>query len=1037
MKRILATFLAIFFLTFLFQGQALAAPGNLTNPGFESGNLSGWTKGTVVDFAGVIGADTYASPYSGNYMVRLGTPRYEGQPIGNNLIYQDFVVTKPQLSFTYNLFTYDYSGYDHFHYRLIDLSTNSNIVNYAQTGWGTSTSLKSTGWKVVTIDLSPYIGKTVRLEMTCGGTSDTAYATWAYFDAQDDTPPVTTATRSPLPNAYGWYNTNVTIGLSAVDNTNGTGVKEIHYRIDGGAFTVTTSATTFFSLSAEGTHNIAYYSVDNTGNIEATKLLQVNIDKTPPTITGSRNPEAGPSGWNNSDVTIHFTGNDSLSGLLSTTPDVTVSTEGAGQFVSGTATDRAGNTASTTVNDINIDKSAPVITFDAITPEPNAAGWNKEDVTIGYSVTDILSGVASGTPESPISFTTEGMGMTQAVTVTDIAGNSATFTSPAVAIDKTPPTLSFGTASPEPNAAGWYNTDVSVPFTAADALSGIAGTNPVSPVILSAEGTAVSETVTVTDIAGNSATFSTPEFKIDKTAPVIAASQSPAPNAEGWNNTDVTVHFTATDAYSDVASVSPDITITAEGTGQSVNGSATDQAGNIATLTVNDINIDKTPPTLSFGTASPELNAAGWYNTDVSIPFTATDALSGIAGTNPVSPIILSAEGTAVSETVTVTDIAGNSATFSTPEFKIDKTAPVIAASQSPAPNAEGWNNTDVTVHFTATDAYSDIASVSPDITITTEGTGQSVTGSATDQAGNIATLTVNNINIDKTPPTITGSRTTEAGPSGWNNSDVTVQFTGSDSLSGLLSTTPDVTVSTEGAGQSATGTATDRAGNTATLTVNDINIDKSAPVITINSPVNMDYSTSGSLTLDFSATDALSGLDNVSGTLDGNPVTSGQTIDLANMAGSHTLTVTAGDVTGNEDSSSVTFQTIVATTIDIDPNTLNLKSQSDDNAFTVFIELPAGYDVNLIDITTIRMAMNDTSLAAQLNPASIGDYDTDRIPDLMVKFNREDVINALNGQTGDITFTVTGNLTDDYSFAGTDMLKVIDPGTSAKKGKK
>src|SRR5262249_9620190 len=67
---------------------------------------------------------------------------------------------------------------------------------------------------------------------------------------------------------------------------------------------------------------------------------------------------------------------------------------------------------------------------------------------------------------------------------------------------------------------GWYNHDVSVPFTAADALSGVASTTPAgSPVVISGEGSAVQGSVTVTDVAGNSATFFTAGFPIDKTAP--------------------------------------------------------------------------------------------------------------------------------------------------------------------------------------------------------------------------------------------------------------------------------------------------------------------------------------------------------------------------------------------------------------------------------------------------------------------------------------------------------------------------------------
>ena len=53
---------------------------------------------------------------------------------------------------------------------------------------------------------------------------------------------------------------------------------------------------------------------DNAGN-SATDPAKVSLDKTKPTITGSRTPEANGYGWNNSDVTVHFAASDSLSGI--------------------------------------------------------------------------------------------------------------------------------------------------------------------------------------------------------------------------------------------------------------------------------------------------------------------------------------------------------------------------------------------------------------------------------------------------------------------------------------------------------------------------------------------------------------------------------------------------------------------------------------------------------------------------------------------------------------------------------------------------
>jgi len=81
-------------------------------------------------------------------------------------------------------------------------------------------------------------------------------------------------------------------------------------------------------------------------------------------------------------------------------------------------------------------------------------------------------------------------------------------------------------------------------------------------------------------------------------------------------------------------------------------------------------------------------------------------------------------------------------------------------------------------------------------------------------------------------------------------------------------------------------------------------------------------------------------------------------------------------------------FPPEIPATVDIDPDTLNLKSKG--RWITAYIELPEGYDVNDINVSTVRL--NDT-IAAEQHPAEVGDHDEDGIPDLMVKFDRRAVI--------------------------------------------
>ena len=80
---------------------------------------------------------------------------------------------------------------------------------------------------------------------------------------------------------------------------------------------------------------------------------------------------------------------------------------------------------------------------------------------------------------------------------------------------RTPPWI----APPAPNANGWNKTNVSIPFTRSDAMSGLASTDATSPLILSTEGAEVTRQVVVTDNAGNRATFTSVARNIDKTSP--------------------------------------------------------------------------------------------------------------------------------------------------------------------------------------------------------------------------------------------------------------------------------------------------------------------------------------------------------------------------------------------------------------------------------------------------------------------------------------------------------------------------------------
>ena len=192
-----------------------------------------------------------------------------------------------------------------------------------------------------------------------------------------------------------------------------------------------------------------------------------------------------------------------------------------------------------------------------------------------------------------------------------------------ISFDNDPPNITAMT-DPLPNGAGWNNTNVTVSFDCSDSTSGIS--NCTAPVTVDKEGADQVFTGTAVDLSGNEATTSV-TLNIDMTPPALSSIISPTPNPNGWNNTEVTVNFQATDVLSGIADISDPVSLTFEGDNQLISGTAKDHAANISNIDVN-INIDKTPPTIDITSPS---NGAIINDPEIIVTGTINETLSSIA----------------------------------------------------------------------------------------------------------------------------------------------------------------------------------------------------------------------------------------------------------------------------------------------------------------------------------------------------------------------------------------------------------------------
>jgi hypothetical protein len=273
----------------------------------------------------------------------------------------------------------------------------------------------------------------------------------------------------------------------------------------------------------------------------------------------------------------------------------------------------------------------------------------------------------------------------------------------------------------------------------------------------------------------------------------------------------------------------------------------------------------------------------------------------------------------------------------------VDTVAPTLSAKVAPGVNAAGWNRTPVTVTFFCADRQSGIASCSPPVTVSKEGAGQTVTGTAVDRAGNQASFSVT-LNVDETPPT---AAFTSPGAGAVTSATPALTGTFADVLSGIDPATlailldgVNVTAAAHltpggftmtpaaplaGGSHQATFTVADRAGNTAQAAVQfSIGNDNVPPAIAITAPNQTTLYNDPAPALAVVYSDAGSGIDpatfrvTVDGAAGAASCTAGAAAAACTLpalaAGVHEVTASVSDRTGNQASAKLVFNLVLDT---------------------------------------------------------------------------------------------------------------------------
>ncbi len=579
---------------------------------------------------------------------------------------------------------------------------NARIVNIFG-GAGAATSVTVNGqaavvsggaFSITGFDLGPDGPHT----LTIIGTNLGGSATITPVVTNDTVFPTIHASVSPLPNAAGWNNTDVTVTFTCSDVGTGVG---------------TCPAAVVLSTEGAGV-SVTRTTADLAGNTTPATVT-VNIDKTAPAITITAptanqivsDPHVTVTGYADDSINVTVNGTAAVIDATSAIYTAQIALAEGDNTIRASGTDRAGNNRATTVT-MNLDTRAPELSI--ATPAANACLKNAQIAVTGRALDPHITGVnlsiapsaaapvsatvaADGTWSANVTAPAEGR-YTIIVEGSDSAGHVSKTTLP-VTIDSTAPVVQV-TESGAAFTGGITNHSlaISVRATDSDAAAAITTTLNGQPYVSGTTITTNGDYTLATsarDCAGNVSNVRTITFTIDTVAPSIVSFTPVDATNVGVAQQTITGLLDADDVVS--------VTISGTNLAATISGrtftftsvplaegpnhftmTATDRAGNSSSKSY-ALNSKSTTPMVDILESGNLIAAGTLFNRAVSPVVRVSEGASTVTATlnsNPfVSGTAITADGSYTLR-ATATDSFGHTSPEAIATFSVDTTPPIV-----------------------------------------------------------------------------------------------------------------------------------------------------------------------------------------------------------------------------------------------------------------------------------------------------------------------------------------------------------------------